>query len=190
MTWGNLPFLDRLRKVKEAGFTHYEFWPWRNKDIDGDRRFESRAGPHSRPVLGVAGQGIRPRDHQSRPGATGGVRRGDPVGGARGQEARASRRFAWWPAKRPGLFARGADPGRHRRSQGGCQDRRARGNHDHPRAAQHPGRSSSPAHRPFRARRTGSEDGRLAQRQDALRHLPPADQRGQPDRQHSSNITT
>ena len=35
MTWGNLPFPDRLRKVKEAGFTHYEFWPWRNKDIDG-----------------------------------------------------------------------------------------------------------------------------------------------------------
>src|ERR1700678_8178 len=34
MTWGNKPFLDRLRKVKEAGFTHYEFWPWRNKDID------------------------------------------------------------------------------------------------------------------------------------------------------------
>ncbi len=34
MTWGNLPFLDRLRKVKEAGFTRYEFWPWRNKDID------------------------------------------------------------------------------------------------------------------------------------------------------------
>jgi hydroxypyruvate isomerase len=34
MTWGNLPFLDRLRKVKEAGFTHYEFWPWRNKDLD------------------------------------------------------------------------------------------------------------------------------------------------------------
>src|ERR1017187_5605525 len=34
MTWGNLPFLDRLRKVKEAGFSHYEFWPWRNKDID------------------------------------------------------------------------------------------------------------------------------------------------------------
>ena len=34
MTWGNLPFLDRLRKVKEAGFSHYEFWPWRGKDID------------------------------------------------------------------------------------------------------------------------------------------------------------
>ncbi len=34
MTWGNLPFLERLRKVKEAGFTHYEFWPWRGKDID------------------------------------------------------------------------------------------------------------------------------------------------------------
>ncbi len=34
MTWGNLPFLERLRKVKEAGFSHYEFWPWRSKDID------------------------------------------------------------------------------------------------------------------------------------------------------------
>jgi hydroxypyruvate isomerase len=35
MTWGNLPFLDRLAKVAEAGFSHYEFWPWRGKDIDG-----------------------------------------------------------------------------------------------------------------------------------------------------------
>ena len=34
MTWGNLPVPERLRKVAEAGFTHYEFWPWRNKDID------------------------------------------------------------------------------------------------------------------------------------------------------------
>ena len=34
MTWGKLPFLERLQKVKDAGFTHYEFWPWRNKDID------------------------------------------------------------------------------------------------------------------------------------------------------------
>jgi hydroxypyruvate isomerase len=34
MTWPKLPFLDRLRKVKESGFSHYEFWPWRNKDID------------------------------------------------------------------------------------------------------------------------------------------------------------
>jgi hydroxypyruvate isomerase len=34
MTWGDLPFLDRLRKVAEVGFSHYEFWPWRNKDIE------------------------------------------------------------------------------------------------------------------------------------------------------------
>jgi hydroxypyruvate isomerase len=34
MTWGKLPFLDRLRKVAEAGFSHYEFWPWRGKDLD------------------------------------------------------------------------------------------------------------------------------------------------------------
>jgi hydroxypyruvate isomerase len=34
MTWTKSPFLDRIRKVKEAGFSHYEFWPWGNKDID------------------------------------------------------------------------------------------------------------------------------------------------------------
>lgn len=34
MTWTKLPYLDRIRKVKEAGFTYYEFWPWRNKDLD------------------------------------------------------------------------------------------------------------------------------------------------------------
>jgi hydroxypyruvate isomerase len=34
MTWNKLSFLDRIRKVKEAGFSHYEFWPWRNKDIE------------------------------------------------------------------------------------------------------------------------------------------------------------
>lgn len=35
MTWRNLPFLERLRRVAKAGFSHYEFWPWRGKDIDG-----------------------------------------------------------------------------------------------------------------------------------------------------------
>ncbi len=44
MTWGNLPFLDRIRKVKEAGFTHYEFWPWRGKDIDGILKLNQELG--------------------------------------------------------------------------------------------------------------------------------------------------
>ncbi len=34
MIWSKLPVLERLDKVAEAGFTHYEFWPWRGKDID------------------------------------------------------------------------------------------------------------------------------------------------------------
>jgi len=34
MTFNALPVLDRLRKVAEAGFTHYEFWPYANKDVD------------------------------------------------------------------------------------------------------------------------------------------------------------
>jgi hydroxypyruvate isomerase len=44
MTWRKLPFLERLSKVKEAGFTHYEFWPWGNKDIDGILRLNHELG--------------------------------------------------------------------------------------------------------------------------------------------------
>ena len=34
MTFNKLPVLERLEKVAEAGFSRYEFWQWRNKDID------------------------------------------------------------------------------------------------------------------------------------------------------------
>jgi hydroxypyruvate isomerase len=44
MTWTKLPFLDRLRKVAEAGFSHYEFWPWRPKDIDAIVRLNKELG--------------------------------------------------------------------------------------------------------------------------------------------------
>ena len=44
MTWHKLPFMDRIKKVKEAGFSHYEFWPWRNKDIDAIARLNSELG--------------------------------------------------------------------------------------------------------------------------------------------------
>src|SRR5262249_52146425 len=44
MTWNRLPFLDRLRNVKEAGFSHYEFWPWRNKDLDAVLKLNQELG--------------------------------------------------------------------------------------------------------------------------------------------------
>jgi hydroxypyruvate isomerase len=44
MFWSGLPFVERLHKVKEAGFTHYEFWPWRNKDIDAIQRTNAALG--------------------------------------------------------------------------------------------------------------------------------------------------
>jgi hydroxypyruvate isomerase len=44
MFWNELPFLDRLRKVAEAGFTHYEFWPWKGKDIDAVRKLNDELG--------------------------------------------------------------------------------------------------------------------------------------------------
>ncbi len=33
MTFNRLPFLERLKKVKESGFSHYEFWQWKPKDL-------------------------------------------------------------------------------------------------------------------------------------------------------------
>jgi hydroxypyruvate isomerase len=47
MTWTRLPFLDRLRKVAEAKFSHYEFWPWRNKDIDAILKLNQELGLHA-----------------------------------------------------------------------------------------------------------------------------------------------
>lgn len=44
MAWTKLPFLDRLRKVAESGFSHYEFWPWRGKDIDAIARLNTELG--------------------------------------------------------------------------------------------------------------------------------------------------
>jgi len=44
MFWTKLPFLDRLKKVAEEGFSHYEFWPWRGKDIDGILKVNQELG--------------------------------------------------------------------------------------------------------------------------------------------------
>jgi hydroxypyruvate isomerase len=44
MTWTRLPYPERIRKVKEAGFTHYEFWPWRGKDIDEFKKLNQELG--------------------------------------------------------------------------------------------------------------------------------------------------
>ena len=65
MTWGRLPFLDRLRKVKEAGFSHYEFWPWRGKDIEGILKLNDELGLIASQFSASPVEGLRPWDHQS-----------------------------------------------------------------------------------------------------------------------------
>jgi hydroxypyruvate isomerase len=49
MTFNKLPFLERIRKVKEAGFTHYEFWRWneKGKDIDAIASLNRELGLHT-----------------------------------------------------------------------------------------------------------------------------------------------
>lgn len=34
MWWNKLPFLERIRKTAELGFSAVELWPWQNKDLD------------------------------------------------------------------------------------------------------------------------------------------------------------
>jgi hydroxypyruvate isomerase len=38
MIFPDLPFLERARRVREAGFSAVEFWGWGEKDLDGLRR--------------------------------------------------------------------------------------------------------------------------------------------------------
>ena len=44
MTWGKMPVLDKIRKVADFGFTQYEFWPWRGKDIDAIAKLNDKLG--------------------------------------------------------------------------------------------------------------------------------------------------
>jgi len=37
MIFPGLPFLERARRVREAGFSAVEFWGWGEKDLDGLR---------------------------------------------------------------------------------------------------------------------------------------------------------
>jgi hydroxypyruvate isomerase len=42
--WSKLPFLDRLRKIGEAGFTRYEFGRWKTKDIEAIVKLNEELG--------------------------------------------------------------------------------------------------------------------------------------------------
>ena len=63
MTWPRLPFLERVKKVKEAGFSHYEFWPWRPKDIDAILKLNQELGL-TRPLLQLYQVGTFPPHFQ------------------------------------------------------------------------------------------------------------------------------
>lgn len=38
MWWRKLPFLERIEKTADFGFSAIEFWPWRSKDLDAIKR--------------------------------------------------------------------------------------------------------------------------------------------------------
>jgi hydroxypyruvate isomerase len=42
--WAKLPFLDRLKKIGESGFTRYEFGRWKTKDVDAIARKNEELG--------------------------------------------------------------------------------------------------------------------------------------------------
>ena len=42
--WANLPLLERLKKIGEAGFTRYEFGRWKTKDIEAIAKRNEEAG--------------------------------------------------------------------------------------------------------------------------------------------------
>lgn len=44
MWLGDLPFHERIHKASELGFQHFEFWPWRNKDLDAIEKAMAATG--------------------------------------------------------------------------------------------------------------------------------------------------
>jgi hydroxypyruvate isomerase len=44
MWWTRLPFLDRIKEVARLGFPAFEFWPFKNKDLDGIKRLSKELG--------------------------------------------------------------------------------------------------------------------------------------------------
>jgi hydroxypyruvate isomerase len=42
--WANLPFLERLKKIGEAGFTRYEFGRWKTKDYEAIAKANEELG--------------------------------------------------------------------------------------------------------------------------------------------------
>src|SRR5260370_36764718 len=53
--FADLPFVERIAAVAEAGYPAYEFWRWRNKDLAAMKDATRRAG------LAVGGFGLDAR---------------------------------------------------------------------------------------------------------------------------------
>ncbi len=53
--WAPLPFLDRLRKVAEAGFGRYEFGRWKAKDVGAIARLNEELGLQAALFVGYPG---------------------------------------------------------------------------------------------------------------------------------------
>lgn len=56
MFWSDLPFVDRLNRIADSGFPHFEFWGYEKKDIDAVAELCAARGLS--PVQFVAGWGL------------------------------------------------------------------------------------------------------------------------------------
>ena len=65
MIFTELPFVDRIAAVAEAGYGAYEFWGWRKKDLGAIKRATQRAGiAVSGLVLDTAATLVDPDTHE------------------------------------------------------------------------------------------------------------------------------
>lgn len=47
-----VPFLERLDRIKRLGYTAFEFWSWKNKDVEAIRRKKSELGLEVATIMG------------------------------------------------------------------------------------------------------------------------------------------
>jgi len=58
MVFSDSPFLERLERVKEAGFKAFEFWDWRNKNIDELKEKEEELDLACSAMVAAAGSAL------------------------------------------------------------------------------------------------------------------------------------
>src|SRR6185369_12821155 len=62
MIMAKIPFLERMERVKQIGYPAFEFWEWKNKDVDAILRKKSELGLEIATMMGTGWKHMNSED--------------------------------------------------------------------------------------------------------------------------------